>query len=122
MRRLVNGSVVKARFVISWSWKGVLEASDLCRGYLWSDEVLKSRLFQLKLGIDVGEGLSFQDFYQRCRESFLVNSDITLRTQLTEFRDHKLIRTKKGADGVEYLLIQVDNGTLTDFLEKNDVE
>ncbi|XDV51090.1 hypothetical protein PO909_020037 [Leuciscus waleckii] len=67
-------------------------------------------------------GLSFQDFYQRCRESFLVNSDITLRTQLTEFRDHKLIRTKKGTDGVEYLLIPVDNGTLTDFLEKNDVE
>lgn len=67
-------------------------------------------------------GLSFQDFYQRCRESFLVNSDITLRTQLTEFRDHKLIRNKKGADGVEYLLIPVDNGTLSDFLEKNDVE
>ncbi|MCJ8737486.1 hypothetical protein PDJAM_G00024550 [Pangasius djambal] len=67
-------------------------------------------------------GLSFQDFYQRCREAFLVNSDITLRTQLTEFRDHKLIRTKKGADGIEYLLIPVDAGTLTDFLEKEDVE
>ncbi|KAF4082973.1 hypothetical protein AMELA_G00134730 [Ameiurus melas] len=67
-------------------------------------------------------GLSFQDFYQRCREAFLVNSDITLRTQLTEFRDHKLIRTKKGADGIEYLLIPVDSGTLTDFLEKEDVE
>ncbi|KAK3562150.1 hypothetical protein QTP86_030145 [Hemibagrus guttatus] len=67
-------------------------------------------------------GLSFQDFYQRCREAFLVNSDITLRTQLTEFRDHKLIRTKKGADGIEYLLIPVDAGTLTDFLEKEDAE
>uniref|UniRef100_A0A4W4HC10 Origin recognition complex subunit 2 n=1 Tax=Electrophorus electricus TaxID=8005 RepID=A0A4W4HC10_ELEEL len=67
-------------------------------------------------------GLSFQDFYQRSREAFLVNSDITLRTQLTEFRDHKLIRTKKGADGVEYLTIPVDAGTLTDFLEKEDVE
>lgn len=44
---------------------------------------------------DLCSGLSFQDFYQRCREAFLVNSDITLRTQLTEFRDHKLIRTKK---------------------------
>ena len=41
------------------------------------------------------KGLSFQDFYQRCREAFLVNSDLTLRTQLTEFRDHKLIRTRK---------------------------
>ncbi|KAF1498396.1 Origin recognition complex subunit 2, partial [Eudyptula minor novaehollandiae] len=65
-------------------------------------------------------GLSFQDFYQQCREAFLVNSDLTLRAQLTEFRDHKLLRTKRGADGVEYLLIPVDDSTLTDFLEKED--
>ncbi|XP_009072933.1 PREDICTED: origin recognition complex subunit 2, partial [Acanthisitta chloris] len=65
-------------------------------------------------------GLSFQDFYQQCREAFLVNSDLTLRAQLTEFRDHRLIRTKRGTDGVEYLLIPVDDGTLTDFLEKQD--
>ncbi|XP_036899537.1 origin recognition complex subunit 2 [Sturnira hondurensis] len=67
-------------------------------------------------------GFSFQDFYQQCREAFLVNSDLTLRAQLTEFRDHKLIRTKKGTDGVEYLLIPIDNGTLTDFLEKEEEE
>lgn len=67
-------------------------------------------------------GLSFQDFYQQCREAFLVNSDLTLRAQLTEFRDHKLIKTKKGTDGVEYLLIPVDSGTLTDFLEKEEEE
>ncbi|XP_028987068.1 origin recognition complex subunit 2 [Betta splendens] len=65
-------------------------------------------------------GLSFQDFYQRCREAFLVNSDLTLRTQLTEFRDHKLIRTRKGADGVEYLLVAVDASTLIDFLENEE--
>ncbi|XP_071757056.1 origin recognition complex subunit 2 [Centroberyx gerrardi] len=65
-------------------------------------------------------GLSFQDFYQRCREAFLVNSDLTLRTQLTEFRDHKLIRTRKGADGVEYLVVPVETSTLMDFLEKEE--
>uniref|UniRef100_A0A671YM97 Origin recognition complex subunit 2 n=1 Tax=Sparus aurata TaxID=8175 RepID=A0A671YM97_SPAAU len=65
-------------------------------------------------------GLSFQDFYQRCREAFLVNSDLTLRTQLTEFRDHKLIRTRKGADGVEYLLVAVEASTLMDFLENEE--
>uniref|UniRef100_A0A8D3C4J1 Origin recognition complex subunit 2 n=1 Tax=Scophthalmus maximus TaxID=52904 RepID=A0A8D3C4J1_SCOMX len=65
-------------------------------------------------------GLSFQDFYQRCREAFLVNSDLTLRTQLTEFRDHKLIRTRKGADGVECLTVAVDPGTLIDFLENEE--
>ncbi|KAM9349330.1 origin recognition complex subunit 2 [Symphorus nematophorus] len=67
-------------------------------------------------------GLSFQDFYQRCREAFLVNSDLTLRTQLTEFRDHKLIRTRKGADGVEYLMVAVDASTLMDFLENEEVD
>lgn len=97
--------------------------------------------------------MSFQDFYQRCREAFLVNSDLTLRTQLTEFRDHKLIRTRKvyvdsplplvsvalvvlpvvipvffsphppqGADGVEFLIVAVDTGTLTDFLENEEVK
>ncbi|GCB82194.1 hypothetical protein scyTo_0022294 [Scyliorhinus torazame] len=65
-------------------------------------------------------GLSFQDFYQRCRDAFLVNSNLTLRAQLTEFRDHKLIRNKKGADGVEYLIIPVDAATLSDFLETED--
>ncbi|XP_075876779.1 origin recognition complex subunit 2 [Nelusetta ayraudi] len=67
-------------------------------------------------------GLSFQDFYQRCREAFLVNSDLTLRTQLTEFKDHKLIRTRKGADGVEYLLVAVDTNTLMDFLDNEEAE
>ncbi|XP_029971811.1 origin recognition complex subunit 2-like [Salarias fasciatus] len=65
-------------------------------------------------------GLSFQDFYQRCREAFLVNSDLTLRTQLTEFKDHKLIRTRKGADGVEYLTVAVEASTLMDFLENEE--
>jgi len=49
-------------------------------------------------------GLSFQDFYQQCREAFLVNSDLTLRAQLTEFRDHKLIRTKRVSWGKKIIL------------------
>lgn len=49
-------------------------------------------------------GLSFQDFYQQCREAFLVNSDLTLRAQLTEFRDHKLIRTKRVSCGKTVIL------------------
>ena len=39
--------------------------------------------------------MSFGDLYQKCREKFLVNSDLTLRAQLTEFKDHKLIKFKK---------------------------
>lgn len=66
-------------------------------------------------------GLSFGDMYQRCRESFLVNSDLTLRAQLTEFKDHKLIRSKKGADGIESLLIPLDSSTLHDFISQQDL-
>ena len=64
------------------------------------------------------QGLSFSDCYRRCRERFLVNSDLTLRAQLTEFRDHKLVRSTKGSDGVEYLSIPVDDATLSQFLDE----
>ncbi|XP_002742449.2 origin recognition complex subunit 2-like [Saccoglossus kowalevskii] len=61
-------------------------------------------------------GMSFQDLYQKCRESFLVNSDLTLRAQLTEFRDHKLIIFKKGVDGLQYLTIPIDEATITEYM------
>ena len=64
------------------------------------------------------QGLAFNNLYIRCREKFLVNSDLTLRSQLTEFRDHKLVRSQKGSDGVEYLVIPVEDATLTQFLEQ----
>ena len=62
-------------------------------------------------------GMSFHDCYLKCREKFLVSSDVTLRSQLTEFKDHKLVRSRKGHDGVEYLFIPVDNAVLNQFLE-----
>lgn len=62
------------------------------------------------------QGLAFGEFYRRCREKFLVNSDLTLRAQLTEFRDHKLVRSVKKGDGVDYLSIPIDDATLSQFL------
>ena len=63
------------------------------------------------------QGLAFMELYRKCRSEFLVASDLALRAQLTEFRDHKLIRSKKGADGGEYLTIPLDKPTLSAFLE-----
>lgn len=60
--------------------------------------------------------------YQRCRDSFLVNSDLTLRAQLTEFRDHKLLRSRKGHDGVENLIIPLPAATLQDFVTQQELE
>ena len=64
------------------------------------------------------EGISFHACYLKCREKFLVNSDLTLRAQLTEFHDHKLVRSHKGSDGVEYLHIPIDDTALAQFLEE----
>lgn len=54
------------------------------------------------------EGYSFNKLYLDCMDAFYVNSEGTLRSQLVEFIDHKLIRCKSGTDGSEYveLLIQ----------------
>ncbi|XP_052822474.1 origin recognition complex subunit 2 isoform X2 [Octopus bimaculoides] len=71
-------------------------------------------------GVQNYQGMSFHDLYLRCRESFLVNNDIALRSQLTEFRDHKLIKSKKAADGIEHLIIQLDTSTLKDYFETEE--
>lgn len=65
-------------------------------------------------------GMAFQDCYRMCRESFVVNSDLTLRTQLTEFVDHDMVRIKKGHDGVEYLVIPLAIETLEIFVQQQE--
>lgn len=65
-------------------------------------------------------GIAFPDLYQKCRASFLVNSDLTLRAQLIEFKDHKLIQLKKGIDGIDYLKIPLKNSTLEEFVENQE--
>ena len=60
-------------------------------------------------------GLPYAELYRICREKFLANSDITLRSQLTEFLDHKLIRSRKGPDGTETLSVLVKEETLQQF-------
>lgn len=45
--------------------------------------------------------MPLEDLYWKCRDAFITSSESTLRTQLTEFRDHKLVKIKK----VKYLFI-----------------
>ncbi|KAL1415681.1 hypothetical protein MTO96_029047 [Rhipicephalus appendiculatus] len=67
-------------------------------------------------------GMSFHDCYHRCREAFLVNSDLTLRAQLREFLDHMLLKIKKGHDGTENLLIPIEAAALALFLDQQEEE
>ncbi|EFN72327.1 Origin recognition complex subunit 2 [Camponotus floridanus] len=64
-------------------------------------------------------GMLFKDLYRAAREQFLVSSDLALRAQLTEFVDHKLVRTKRAFDGAEYLIVPLDKGLLKQFVEQH---
>ena len=89
--------------------------------HLRQDSILNVDHFRFQLEsvdeADNYQGLAFMELYRKCRAEFLVASDLALRAQLTEFRDHKLIKSKKGADGGEYLNIPLDKPTLNAFLE-----
>ncbi|XP_053603522.1 origin recognition complex subunit 2 [Plodia interpunctella] len=66
------------------------------------------------------QGLPFKDLYSKCREQFLVSSDLALRAQLTEFLDHKLVKMKRSYDGSENLIIPIENSLLQQFLEQQN--
>ncbi|XP_037913037.1 origin recognition complex subunit 2 [Hermetia illucens] len=72
---------------------------------------------QLKVDDTNYPGLPFKDLYWLARESFLVSSDLALRAQLTEFLDHKLIKSKRTADGTEHLRIPIACNLLQQFLD-----
>lgn len=65
-------------------------------------------------------GLPFHRWYTLCREKFLVSSEPTLRTHQTEFRDHELLRTRRGKDGQDSLYITIPTEALSKLLEEMD--
>ncbi|CAI2730898.1 unnamed protein product [Schistosoma spindalis] len=65
-------------------------------------------------------GIAMEDLYWRCRDAFLTSNETTLKAQLTEFRDHKLIKIKKGPDGTEFIFIPMDTDNLRKLLQNID--
>ncbi|RDY01636.1 Origin of replication complex subunit 2, partial [Mucuna pruriens] len=49
--------------------------------------------------------MPINDLYSVCRERFLVSSQVTLNSHLTEFKDHELVKIKKHSDGQDCLHI-----------------
>lgn len=61
--------------------------------------------------------MTFTKLYHECREKFYVSNELTLRAQLTEFIDHKLIKLKTEVDGYETIYVLIDDANLKLFLE-----
>ncbi|ORY39458.1 origin recognition complex subunit 2 [Neocallimastix californiae] len=69
---------------------------------------------------NIGEGLSLSlshsAYYNLCLEKFLVSNETTFRTQLTEFKDHKIIYRKVTANSDVYY-IPLSATVLSEILE-----
>ncbi|XP_065839171.1 origin recognition complex subunit 2-like isoform X2 [Oscarella lobularis] len=65
-------------------------------------------------------GLSFPVLYRKCREKFLVSNMAAMKAQLTEFHDHKLISSKKNAEGVEILTVSLPSELLEEIIDEYD--
>lgn len=66
---------------------------------------------------NVKKNMTFTKLYHECREKFYVSNELTLRAQLTEFIDHKLIKLKTEIDGYETIYVLIDDTNLKLFVE-----
>lgn len=64
-----------------------------------------------------GNNLSFQRLFTMCRERFLVSNEMLLKSFLTEYRDHELLQTKRGSEGVDVLYIPLSHELLQKVLD-----
>jgi len=61
--------------------------------------------------------MQFSQLFRICRENFIVSNDMALRSHLNEFRDHQLLQTEKGADGLDRLKVPMAADALQSLLQ-----
>ncbi|KAK9136028.1 hypothetical protein Syun_015358 [Stephania yunnanensis] len=64
-------------------------------------------------------GMPANELYGVCRERFLVSSQVTLDSHLTEFKDHELVKTRRRhCDGQDCLYIPLPSDALQKVLQE----
>lgn len=63
-------------------------------------------------------GVSFSLLYRMARERFIVNNETQLKSVLTEFRDHEIIKLRQGPDGGEVMYIPMEPAVLAKTLQE----
>ncbi|OIW01505.1 hypothetical protein TanjilG_19431 [Lupinus angustifolius] len=66
----------------------------------------------------LAHGMETNDLYSVCREHFLVSSQVTLNSHLTEFKDHELVKIKRHSDGQDCLYIPLAADALRKVLSE----
>ncbi|OTF72853.1 origin recognition complex subunit 2-like protein [Euroglyphus maynei] len=87
-----------------------------------NDNAKKIFIIILKHFLQMGKSsrsstMKLDELYQICREEFLTSSLTTIRQQLTEFKDHKLLKFRTDHDGSECLSLAFDLDVVRKFLD-----
>lgn len=61
--------------------------------------------------------MPISSLYSTCRERFLVSSQVTLNSHLTEFKDHELVKMRKNPEGEDCLRIPLPTEALEKLLK-----
>lgn len=105
----------------SKSWKQSINLSSVQHVYeSLNSNAQKIFLLLLKQYVNYSKqqaSIPFSELYLTCREEFLVNSEITLRAQLSEFKDHSLLNIRKGPDGSEAITLGIDKSIASKFID-----
>ncbi|KAK9844814.1 hypothetical protein WJX74_007129 [Apatococcus lobatus] len=75
------------------------------------------KLAEHQLDENEDEGMQFGQLFRICRENFIVSNDMALRSHLNEFKDHQLLYTEKGADGLDRLKVPMSSDALQSLLQ-----
>ncbi|CAD6209890.1 unnamed protein product [Miscanthus lutarioriparius] len=75
-------------------------------------------LAEYQLAHEKEEGMPVSSLYTKCRERFLVSSQVTLNSHLTEFKDHDLVKIRKHSDGQDCLRIPLVSDALEKLLQE----
>ncbi|KQK23263.1 origin of replication complex subunit 2 isoform X2 [Brachypodium distachyon] len=75
-------------------------------------------LAEYQLANEKEEGMPVSSLYTKCRERFLVSSQVTLNSHLTEFKDHDLVKIRKHSDGQDCLHIPLVSDALEKLLQE----
>ncbi|XP_072952671.1 origin of replication complex subunit 2 [Typha angustifolia] len=75
-------------------------------------------LAEYQLANEKEEGMPISTLYTKCRERFLVSSQVTLNSHLTEFKDHELVKTRRHSDGQDCLYIPLAAEALVKLLKE----
>ncbi|GBP79948.1 Origin recognition complex subunit 2 [Eumeta japonica] len=67
------------------------------------------------------QGIPFKELYSKSREQFVASSDTALRSQLTEFVDHRIIKMKRTIDGSENVVLILDSNVIQQFMAEQDL-